>query len=193
MDILIKNTGAWDYNNNPHDESVHFDIPLVKWIVNFLKDRKINNLFDFGCSSGYYLKYISDNIDGINLIGVEPNISDRNNNLFENILSHDLAIPFILGQKGSILCLEVLEHIPQQFESIAIDNIENHCDEYLLMSWAIPGQGGYGHFNEKSFVDVLALFESRGFQLMEEETKEARSVARLPWLINNFTVFRKVR
>lgn len=193
MDILVKSTGAWDYNTNTHDESIHFDIPLANWIVNFIKDKKINNLFDFGCSSGYYLKHISDNIGGMNLIGVEPNISDRKDNLFDNILSHDLAMPFILGQKGSVLCLEVLEHIPPQFESIAIDNIENHCDEYLLMSWAFPGQGGYGHFNEKSFVDVLALFESRGFQLMEEETQEARSVARLPWFIKNFAVFRKVR
>ena len=191
--ILVKNTGAWDYNTTPHDESHHLDIPLANWIVNFLKERKINNLFDFGCSSGYYLKHISDNINDMKLIGVEPNISERNDNLFDNILSYDLALPFNLGQKGSVLCLEVLEHIPPQFESGAIDNIENHCDEYLLMSWAVTGQGGYGHFNEKSFVDVIALFESRGFQLMQEETKEARSVATLGWLINNFSVFRKIR
>jgi hypothetical protein len=193
MNIEIKSTGAWDYNNNAHDESVHFDRPLVDWIIDFLKEQKIENLFDFGCSSGYYLKYISENTQDMNLIGVEPNISERSNNFFDNIVSHDLTSPFNLGQKGSLMCLEVLEHIPQEFESIALDNIETHCIEYLFMSWAVPGQGGYGHYNEKHFVDVLDLFEIRGFRFMEEETKEGRSVATLPWLRNNFSVFRKIR
>jgi len=192
MNIGIKPTGAWDYNTNSHDESRYLDIPLANWIVNFLKEHNITNLFDFGCSTGYYLKYISEKTTNINLIGVEPSIQERNDKFFENILSYDLALPFSLEQRGSVLCLEVLEHIPPQFESNAIDNVVNHCDKYLLMSWATPGQGGYGHFNEKSFDDVLILFKSRGFNLMEEETKEARSVSTLYWLQNNFSVFQRV-
>jgi hypothetical protein len=191
MYINIKETGAWDYNNNSHDESHYLDKPLADWIVNFIKLNNIKTLFDFGCSSGYYLKYISDNTESMNLIGVEPNILERKDNHFENIVSHDLAMPFSLGQKGSLICLEVLEHIPAEFESNAIDNVENHCDDYLFMSWAVPGQGGHGHFNEKSFEDVVALFNSRGFEFMPEETREARSLATLPWLRNNFSLFRK--
>lgn len=192
MNIEIKSTGAWNYNDNSHDESHYFDRELTQWIVDFLKKNNVKSLFDFGCSSGYYLRYISDNTQDMNLIGVEPNISERNN-YFDNIVSYDLAMPFSLGQKGSVMCLEVLEHIPQEFESSALDNIENHCDEYLFMSWAVPGQGGYGHFNEKHFVDVLPLFEARGFQLMVEETNEAKSVAVIPWLKSNFAIFKKIK
>jgi hypothetical protein len=190
--IEIKKTGAWDYNNNAHDESRYFDRDLTQWIVDFIKKNKVRSLFDFGCSSGYYLRYISENTQNMNLIGVEPYISERNN-YFDNIASYDLAMPFFLGKKGSVMCLEVLEHIPQEFESSALDNIENHCDEYLFMSWAVPGQGGHGHFNEKHFVDVIAIFEDRGFQLMVEETNEAKSVAVIPWLKSNFAIFKKIK
>ena len=192
MNVEIISTGAWNYNKEFHDESRYLDVPLADWIVKFLIENKIDSLFDFGCSTGYYLKHISENTTEMNLIGVEPCVTEREDNLFDNILPKDLAVRFDLMQKGSILCLEVLEHIPAQFESVAIDNIENHCDGYLLMSWAVPNQGGYGHFNEKEFADVLRLFESRGFRLMEKETQDARNTATLPWLKNNFSVFKKI-
>lgn len=188
--INILNTGAWDYNTNSHEEAGYFDPSLTNWLLSFLTEKGVKNLFDFGCSTGYYLQYLSEKSDGLNLLGVEPNVSLRENR-FHNILQYDLAKPFNLNQTGTILCLEVLEHIPPAFESIVIDNIVNHCDKYLIISWAVPGQGGYGHFNEKSFDDVQKLFKNRGFSLMSEETRIARDNAQIPWLKNNVAVFIK--
>lgn len=192
MGVPVRMTGAWEYNNSTFDEVSNFDSQLADWIVEFLKEHNITNLFDFGCSTGYYLKHISDRVKDMNLIGVEPGVSDRNDIHFDNILSYDLALPFSLGQKGTIICLEVLEHIPPQYESNAIDNIVNHCSDYLLMSWATPGQGGYGHFNEKSFEDVISLFKSKGFELLGKETKLGKEACSVWWLRNNFAVFKKI-
>lgn len=188
--ITILETGAWDYNTNNHEEAGYFDSSLAEWILSFISKNEVKNLFDFGCSTGYYLKYMSENSDNLNLLGIEPNVSLRENR-FDHILPYDLAKHFDLNQTGSIICLEVLEHIPKAFESIVIDNIVKHCDKYLIISWAVPGQGGYGHFNEKSFEDVKELFSGRGFRLMSEETASARNSAVIPWLKNNVSVFIK--
>ena len=42
------------------------------------------------------------------------------------------------------------------------------------MSWALPGQGGYGHINEKTTDSVIKLIEKNGFKLNIKKTKEIR-------------------
>lgn len=192
MNIKILETGAWDYNNDSHDEVGNFDQKLADYLTSFIKTHNIKNVFDFGCSTGYYLKYISERTSDIKLTGVEPNVNKREDNHFENILNYDLAKSFDIGNKGSIICLEVLEHIPSQFESVVIENIKKHCDGYLFMSWATPGQGGYGHYNERSFDYVYDLFTENGFEFMEEETKICRDSAYIGWLKNNCCIFKKI-
>jgi hypothetical protein len=190
MNIKILKTGAWDYNTNPHDEINNYDSKLADSIVSFIKEKDIKLVFDFGCSTGYYLKHISEQLPDLKLTGVEPKVSERTDKHFENILDLDLAEPFIIGEKGTIICLEVLEHIPAQFESIVIDNIKNHCDGYLILSWARPGQGGYGHFNEKNQNDVMDLFTKEGFVFLESETISCRNDTVIGWLKNNLLIFR---
>ena len=190
MDIKILKTGAWDYNSNTHDEVGNYDPKLADSIVSFIKEKDIKFVFDFGCSTGYYLKHLSEQLPDLKLTGVEPNVSERTDRHFENILDLDLAEPFIIGEKGTIICLEVLEHIPAQFESIVLDNIKNHCDGYLILSWARPGQGGYGHFNEKNQNDVMDLFTKEGFVFLESETMSCRNDTIVGWLKNNLLIFR---
>jgi len=190
MNIKILKTGAWDYNTNPHDEVNNYDSKLADSIVSFIKEKDIKFVFDFGCSTGYYLKHLSEQLPDLKLTGVEPKVSERSDKHFENILDFDLAEPFIIGEKGTIICLEVLEHIPAQFESIVIDNIKNHCDGYLILSWARPGQGGYGHFNEKNQNDVMDLFTKEGFVFLESETMSCRNDTIVGWLKNNLLIFR---
>jgi hypothetical protein len=190
MNIKILKTGAWDYNTNPHDEVNNYDSKLADSIVSFIKEKDIKFVFDFGCSTGYYLKHLSEQLPDLKLTGVEPKVSERTDKHFENILDFDLAEPFIIGEKGTIICLEVLEHIPAQFESIVIDNIKNHCDGYLILSWARPGQGGYGHFNEKNQNDVMDLFTKEGFVFLESETMSCRNDTIVGWLKNNLLIFR---
>lgn len=190
MDIKILETGAWDYNTNPHNEVSNYDAKLADSLVSFIKEKNIKIVFDFGCSTGYYLKHLSEQLPHIKLTGVEPKVTDRTDKHFENILDFDLAKPFTIGYKGTIICLEVLEHIPTQFESIAINNIKNHCEGYLILSWAIPNQGGYGHFNEKSQNDVINLFVKEGFTFLENETLTCRNDAVVSWLKNNLLIFR---
>jgi hypothetical protein len=65
--------------------------------------------------------------------------------------------------KGQVLCLEVGEHIPLEYEQIFIDNVCRHCDSRMVLSWAIPGQGGIGHVNCRDNDYIIAQIARRGF------------------------------
>jgi hypothetical protein len=51
-----------------------------------------------------------------------------------------LSKPQIFNKVDWVICLEVGEHIPKQFENILFDNMCNHATEGIIMSWAFPGQ-----------------------------------------------------
>ena len=42
------------------------------------------------------------------------------------------------------------------------------------MSWALPGQGGDGHINEKSTTYIIKEVEKYGFKLNKKKTNEIR-------------------
>lgn len=193
MGIKISETGFWDYNNSDYDESIHLDKGLLEFLINFINNNKIKTVFDFGCSTGYYLNILNQEIKDINLIGVEPEVMLSKHKKFDNILNYDLSKPFKLEDKGSIICLEVIEHIPKEFETSVIDNIVNHCEDFLFISWARIGQGGMGHVNEQSLSYVIELFEKRNFIFLEKESLNGRESAFLPWLKTNFCVFKKIK
>lgn len=186
----ILESGAWNYNEGKLDESQYLDKPLINSIINFLNEEHI--LFDFGCGTGYYLKYINSLFPDKELIGIEPSVLKSSQKKFNNIIELDLSKPFNLNKKGNILCLEVLEHIPLKYESVAIDNIINHCNNYLFLSWAKRGQGGLGHINEKNENEVINIFSQRGFLFLGADSIKSRLQAEIGWIRNNFCIFKKM-
>lgn len=185
MYIKIKSTGAWDYNNSTKGN--HFDEPLAENLNTLLNN---NTLLDFGCGLGKYINYIQTRNPDIKTIGIEPFVSESQRLVANCIVTQDLTETFDLGVKGNVMCLEVLEHIPQQFEDIAVDNIVRHCNDWLVISWAVPKQSGHGHVNCKSLEDVVNLFESKGFVFQQHLSVKIRKQARLWWFRNNVCVFR---
>ena len=166
---MIKETGYWtsDTELSQHMHSPH----LSDWIVNFLKDYKDTQIYDFGCGLGNYLKDLEDNgFQKLKGIEADPIKTDHN---FE-ILKLDLATPIQLEEKGIIICLEVGEHIPAQYESIFLENLKNNCDKYLILSWAVRNSGGHGHFNELDNYEVVGRMMQSGFKLLTEISLDAR-------------------
>lgn len=189
--IEIKHTGAWDYNNSAYNEDHYLDTNVADYLISLF--GKNYNLLDFGCGSGAYLRYIKDKAENVSIYGVEPYAEDHAGLKIENIVSKDLTEEFDLDAKGNLICLEVLEHIPADLESRAIDNIVKHCDNYLVVSWAHIGQNGHGHINCKAIEDVVSLFESRGYLFLHKESDEIRKAAWIGWLKTNLCVFKKPR
>lgn len=142
---------------------------LAEYLSNYLNDS--HNVIDFGCGNGFYIGELAKK--GFNCVGVEG--MKLNNFLHDQIIIKDLSQPFDLPIRGSVICLEVLEHIQKEFESTVIENITTHCNEQLVLSWALTGQPGVGHVNcvEQSY--AIDRIVERGFKYLVRETEYART------------------
>jgi len=185
----ISETGYWNAET-AHLHHVHSK-ELSEWICTFLKRGGNTPIYDFGAGLGSYLKDLK-NAGFNNLIGFEGD--PPKNKVFDPILKQDLTIPFNLGQKGNILSLEVGEHIDAKYMNIYLDNLCLNCDKYLITSWAVRGQAGFGHVNCLNNDEILPLFEYRGFKLMEKETNEARALIQdyCHWFRNTLFILERV-
>jgi len=166
---MIDRTGywakEWAVKHHLHSEK------LSKWICNFLRDYKNETTYDFGCGMGSYLNDLY-NEGHHNIFGIE--MEPPKTDFPFTMLSKNLTESFIIGDKGNVISLEVGEHIPKEFQNIYLDNIINHCKKNLIISWALRGQGGYGHVNELNNDEIIPIIESKGFKYKEEESLDAR-------------------
>ena len=187
----IAKTGYWNAET-AHNHHVHCK-NLSKWIYSFLErnSSKTEPIRDLGCGLGNYLKDLQD-FGFENLVGFEAD--PPRNKVFDNIYKQDLTIPFEFSPKGVIISLEVGEHIPAKYMDVYLNNICNNCNNYLVISWAIRGQEGFGHINCLDNPEIIPLIEKRGFKLMEKETEEVRNIdlSEAPWFKNTLFIFKKI-
>lgn len=185
----ISKTGYWNAET-AHLHHVHSQ-ELSKWICEFLKNEKDKYLNDLGCGLGNYLNDLRNN-GFTKLNGYEGDPSPKSK--FGFIFKCDLTKKLKDINIGNIISLEVGEHIPAEFMDIYLDNITNNCNNYLITSWAIRGQAGFGHVNCLDNHEIIPLIEKRGFKLMEKETEEVRNIDLIeaPWFKNTLFIFKKI-
>ena len=184
----IAETGYWN-GETAHIHHVHCK-ELSNWICEFLKNEKDKYLNDLGCGLGNYLNDLRNN-GFTKLNGYEGDPSPKSK--FGFIFKCDLTKKLKDINIGNIISLEVGEHIPAEFMDIYLDNITNNCDNYLITSWAVRGQEGFGHVNCLDNHEVIPLIESRGFTYLKEESESARSVIKdnTWWFKNTILIFKK--
>lgn len=149
-------------------------------------------VLDLGCGCGTYLAELARR--GYDCLGVEgtPGIASIAD--FPRIVEADLSRPLDLNwPKSSILSLEVAEHLEPEAEPQFLATIDRWCHEWLVTSWAIPGQRGIGHRNCRTNTYVYDQFISRDFHFQPRETFMLRdaSDANTPWFKNTLFVFRR--
>lgn len=161
---------------------------LADWIAGFL-DPKVR-VNDLGCGDGFYLGRLSER-GFTDLVGYEGD--PMREAAFRPIRRQDITVPFDVDVAGSTIFLEVGEHVPRRFQDVVVDNVCRSCSDRLVMSWAMRDQLGVGHVNCLDPGEVVPMFESRGLELMERETAEARSSVRdgCGWFAHNLLVFQR--
>ena len=184
----ISETGFWD-GENAHVHHVHSK-PLAQWIAKFLAEDKNKRVYDLGCGLGNYLKDLA-NAGFTDLVGFEGDLPKKA--VFSNIWKQDLTQPInkALVNKGNVICLEVGEHIPAEFQDQLLQNIKQLCNGYLIMSWAVRGQAGYGHVNCLDNGEVIEIMEKYGFKYLDGYSQDARAVIddTTPWFKNTIMIF----
>jgi len=155
----------------------YFDKTLAEAIKNTYPKETI---LDLGCGwTKKYAKYL--NADGY----------DGNPNTLDGTIL-DISQPFTLPKTYSlVICLEVIEHIPQQYEQTVLNNITKHTTNHIILSWAQPNQPGRNHVNCKPQHYVTSQMQQRGYTLHNQHTKHLKNQSTLPWFKNNIQAYHK--
>ena len=70
-------------------------------------------------------------------------------------------------------------------------DLVRHARTGIIMSWAVPGQDGYGHINNQPKSYVIQSMKKLGFDVNIEDSLELQSNCDLSWLQNNTMVYRR--
>jgi hypothetical protein len=107
----------------------------------------------------------------------------------------DLTERVDFGAADWVLSLEVAEHIPADKEHIFLDNLQRHARKGMVISWAVPGQGGHHHVNTQDESYVVPTVEKLGFVFDRAATSRIRTLMLqtvvAQWFRETLFVFRR--
>jgi hypothetical protein len=90
-------------------------------------------------------------------------------------LLHDLTKGPVRTRVHLVHCQEVVEHIEERYVEHLLDTLS--CGQYILMTHAIPGQGGHHHVNCQEPDYWLEQLSKRGYVLQLADTQRIRKLA----------------
>lgn len=126
-------------------------------------------IIDVGCGCGVYVDaFQRRNVEVVALDGVA---CPQDLGYPVDLIVRDFTEPFDneWGKFDFTLCLEVAEHISEEFTDIFLDNLTKLSD-LLVLSAAPPNQGGTHHVNEQPKRYWVRKLQERGFQYNRKKT-----------------------
>lgn len=158
-----------------------FDAPLADALADFFSPHA--SVLDLGCGRGEYVRHLRSR--GIPCAGVDGNPMTP---VFDSSCAvADLTQPLLLPPADWVLCLEVGEHIPNEYADVLFANIHRHNRVGVVLSWAVLEQGGRGHVNERSNDWVATKMNEMGY--FWQDVRKLRAAATLPWFKNTLMAF----
>ena len=186
---MIAETGYWTFSDELFQYEHCWDSGISHSIVSLAKEYSAKKVYDFGCGSGQYVAHLNDN--GINASGFDGNPITST---IPNCKVQDLTTKFQLDPVDFLVCLEVCEHVPKEYETDLLENINRHLNigGILILSWAVEGQGGLGHVNCKNNDYVVEKLHTMGYSYLESISQSFRnSVTIAYWFRTTIMIFKK--
>jgi SAM-dependent methyltransferase len=155
-----------------------------------LSDDMPASILDVGCGIGTWLRVALDHgiqdIFGLDGVDIHPDQLLIPRDRFRR---EDLTRTIDLGRRFSVvLCLEVAEHLDEQYACNLIDTLTSHS-EYILFSAACPGQPGQNHLNCQWPAWWQRKFNDRGYRCHDETRWMLWEESNLePWYRQNLFV-----
>ncbi|MDX2050511.1 MAG: methyltransferase domain-containing protein [Rickettsiaceae bacterium] len=158
----IYNSEFYNTYKNVSLNSANELVPIITKILN------PKSVLDIGCGVGTWLKQFQDagitdynGVDGP-YVKKEQFLANK-----DKLIHHDLQTTLDLQKKYDIvISLEVAEHIDEKYADIFIDNLTRHSD-CIVMSAAIPLQGGTYHVNEQWPDYWIRKMNIKGFKVYD--------------------------
>lgn len=157
---LTKTYDAKFFQDNNEDSG-----PVAKYLAPKIKNAfKVKSVIDYGCAAGHWLSQYQT--WGVEVLGVEGSQSIVGSLKIspKHIMMADLRKPLLqedkklktfletrhaLGPTHLAQCIEVAEHVEEEYANQLVANIVSTNPDVIIMTAAPPGQGGLGHVNEQ--------------------------------------------
>lgn len=155
------------------------DTALAKAIVEIIP--KGSTITDLGAGGGWYTDYFNEN-------GLKSFAYDASPVRPKNVKFIDLTETVKIPNRDWTLCLEVGEHLPKKFETTFLNNVAQTSG--VVLSWAVPGQGGNNHVNLQDNPYVINKMKEYGYTYQEQDSTKLRKASTFSWFKNTVMVFR---
>jgi SAM-dependent methyltransferase len=168
-----------DFYSRHQDQSLQSARIVAPLVMRF---AEIRSAIDIGCGVGGWLKAFQEN--GVAKIrGVDGNYVDRSSLYIASdcFTAADLSRRLNIDDRFDLaICLEVAEHLHPHSASTLVDTL-TAIAPLILLSAAVPGQGGIGHVNEQWPGYWRHKFEDNGFQMVDAIRPAIREDRRVEW------------
>lgn len=180
----IDSHGYWiGYDKKEH----RFDAALADAILEIANINEFSTIMDVGCGEGKYVELFRSN--GMICSGYDGNPKTVLLNGKCKVL--DFAVPVDVEPADLVVSLEVGEHIPEEFEDVFISNLVSHANKMIILSWGIPGQGGFGHVNCRENKYIIKKITGFGWLYSGGCSEFLRMNCSIRWFTNTMMVFEK--
>jgi len=159
------------------------------WQPGYADSDAIFTVGDFGAGGGQYSTWLNETgllqafaFDGTRLASKITNGAVSVINLIED--THLWRV------FDWVMCLEVGEHIPQQYATTLLRNLRRHATKGLVMSWSDDWEG-IGHINCLSQDDFVALVQREtGLHFDAAATQVVKQGCEIDYIGRTIAVFR---
>ena len=127
-----------------------------------------SSILDIGCGVGTWLSAAKE-LGVSDILGVDGDYVNRQELEIEPSLfrAHDLTTPLDLGREFDLaISMEVGEHLPTEKSDTLVETLTRHA-KVIVMSAAVPHQGGTDHINEQWPDFWAAKFAKRGYRVID--------------------------
>lgn len=132
----------------------------------------LRSVMDLGSGVGNAACYFAKR--GLSVVAVDG-LSENVEKAVYPTLLWDLTKGPVTTQVDLVHCQEVVEHIEEAY----LDNLLSSlmCGKYILMTNALPGQGGHHHVNLQPTEYWIDHLRRRGCQLLAVDSSRVRALA----------------
>ena len=155
--------------NNIEGDPYTFSPSVWDYVVNRFG---VKSVLDLGSGMGYAASYFD--LRGLKVIAAEGLTENVEHAVFPTV-KIDLTEHFIKANVDLVHCQEVVEHVDEQHLENVLASLAN--GKFILMTNALPNQGGEGHVNEQPieyWIEHMARYDCH---VLAEDTNRIRQIA----------------
>lgn len=137
-----------------------------------VKRFAVRTVLDLGAGLGYSSHYFHN--AGLQVIAVDGLPSNVRDSVFPETLV-DLSVASVTCRVDLVHCQELVEHVEERHVENVLKSLT--CGKFIVMTNALPGQGGYHHVNEQPTEYWIQHLRRYSCEVLVEDTNRVRALA----------------